>query len=213
MPIKITQLGQQPYETTWQAMQDFTAKRTAETNDEIWLVEHPAVFTQGLNGKSEYLTSHATQSNIPIVQTDRGGQITYHAPGQAVVYLLIDLKRIGLGVKALVKIMEDAIIAVLMLYAISADTLENAPGVYVNRRKIASLGLKIKKQGSYHGLALNVSMDLTPFGWITPCGLEGMQMTQMADLTSSTPNLNIVYTQLCEQLIVRLSKHHNTITS
>lgn len=201
MPIRIQSLGLQPYEQTWQAMQTFTQTRTADTEDELWLVEHPAVFTQGLNGQAHYLHPSALESNLPIVQTDRGGQITYHAPGQVIIYVLVDLKRAQIGVKALVQLMEAAIIELLRAYQIEAQTRENAPGVYVNGQKIASLGLKVKKQGCYHGLALNVDMDLTPFSWITPCGLEGMQMTQMAALTNQPVDTQLVQTELANLLI------------
>lgn len=176
MQFKIKQLGLQPYEQTWQAMQDFTLQRNEHTIDEIWLVQHPAVFTQGLNGKAEHILQ---QSDIPIVQTDRGGQITYHAPGQAIVYVLLDLKRSGLGVRALVTELENAIIEYLKSLGIESNARKDAPGVYVNNKKIASLGLKIKKHRSYHGLALNVAMDLSPFNLVNPCGLQGMQMTQV----------------------------------
>lgn len=178
MQFKIKQLGLQPYEQTWQAMQDFTLQRNEHTIDEIWLVQHPAVFTQGLNGKAEHILQ---QSDIPIVQTDRGGQITYHAPGQAIVYVLLDLKRSGLGVRALVTELENAIIEYLKSLGIESNARKDAPGVYVNNKKIASLGLKIKKHRSYHGLALNVAMDLSPFNLVNPCGLQGMQMTQVQD--------------------------------
>lgn len=181
MSIQIKQLGLQPYEQTWQAMQDFTNQRQPDTPDELWLVEHPAVFTQGLNGKAEHILQ---TSDIPIVQTDRGGQVTYHAPGQAVIYVLLDLKRAKLGVRALVTELENSLIEYLKQYAITAEARADAPGVYVDGKKIASLGLKIRKQRSYHGLALNVDMDLQPFQLVNPCGLQGMQMTQLKDLLS-----------------------------
>ncbi len=177
MNIAIKQLGLQPYEHTWQAMQSFTDQRDETTQDELWLVEHPPVFTQGLNGQAEHILS---SSDIPIVQTDRGGQVTYHAPGQAVVYVLLDLKRAKLGVRALVSELENAIIKYLAELGIESCARADAPGVYVEGQKIASLGLKIRKQRSYHGLALNVDMDLLPFSRINPCGLHGMQMTQVS---------------------------------
>ncbi len=178
MSIQIKHLGLQPYQHTWQAMQDFTDQRNAESDDEIWLVEHPPVFTQGLNGKAEHILQ---DSDIPIVQTDRGGQITYHAPGQSIVYVLIDLKRAKLGVRALVTELENSIITYLSGLGIESEARPDAPGVYVQGSKIASLGLKIRKQSSYHGLALNVDMDLTPFRLVNPCGLQGMQMVQVSD--------------------------------
>ncbi len=178
--MQIKQLGLQPYELTWQAMREFTELRQDDTPDELWIVEHPAVLTQGLNGKAEHLLQ--TLHNIPIVQTDRGGQITYHGPGQLVIYVLFDLKRAQLGVRALVTLIEASIIEYLHQLGIMANARADAPGVYVNQQKIASLGLKIRKQRSYHGLALNVDMDLSPFTLINPCGLNGMQMTQLSDL-------------------------------
>lgn len=188
MPASIKFLGLQPYLETWQAMQDFTEHRQDDSSDEFWIVEHPAVFTQGLNGKAEHLLQ---QTRIPIVQTDRGGQITYHGPGQLVLYVLVDLKRQKLGVRALVSAIESAIIELLANYGIESSAHKDAPGVYVNQQKIASLGLKIRKQKSYHGLALNLDMDLQPFQTVNPCGLQGMQMVQLKDLLTAEqmPNL------------------------
>lgn len=198
--MHIKQLGQQPYQATWQAMQDFTNQRDENTADELWIVEHPAVFTQGLNGKAEHLLQLAP--HIPLVQTDRGGQVTYHGPGQLVIYVLIDLKRNQLGVRKLVTLIEEAIIELLKNFDIEAIARADAPGVYVNNNKIASLGLKIRKQKSYHGLALNVDMDLTPFQMINPCGLQGMQMTQLSEqLTDQAcPDLETLGQQLAEIL-------------
>lgn len=203
MNIVIKQLGLQPYEATWQAMQDFTDNRTETTADEVWIVEHPAVFTQGLNGKAEHLL-HAT--DIPIVQTDRGGQITYHGPGQSIVYVLVDLKRAKLGVRALVTALENSIIEYLKQLGIDSSARADAPGVYVNGKKIASLGLKIRKQRSYHGLALNVSMDLTPFQTVNPCGLQGMLMTQISDYVAqenmpTTEQAGLVLSEILKRLI------------
>lgn len=189
MNIVTKNLGLQSYEATWQAMQDFTDNRTEITADELWIVEHPAVFTQGLNGKAEHLL-HAT--DIPIVQTDRGGQITYHGPGQTIVYVLVDLKRAKLGVRALVTALENSIIEYLQQLGIDSSARADAPGVYVNGKKIASLGLKIRKQRSYHGLALNLNMDLTPFKTVNPCGLQGMLMTQVSD---HVPHTNLPTTE------------------
>lgn len=187
--MQIKQLGLQPYESTWQAMRDFTEQRQDGTPDELWIVEHPAVLTQGLNGKAEHLLQ--TLHDIPLVQTDRGGQITYHGPGQLVIYVLFDLKRAQLGVRALVTLIEESIIEYLHQLGIKANARAEAPGVYVDHKKIASLGLKIRKQRSYHGLALNVDMDLSPFKLINPCGLNGMKMTQLSDLlpVSNTQSL------------------------
>lgn len=175
--IKIQHLGLQDYLQTYQAMQAFTQQRHADTADEIWLVEHPPVFTQGLNGQAEHIQQ--SLRTIPLVHTDRGGQITYHAPGQLIAYLLIDLKRRKLGVRQLVTLLEQACINLLTEFQLPAYARADAPGIYLEGKKIASLGLKIKRQSSYHGLALNVNMNLTPFEWITPCGLKAMQMTQL----------------------------------
>lgn len=182
MSIIIKSLGLKDYQACWKEMQTFTDNRTENTPDELWIVEHSSVFTQGLNGKAEHLLQ---QTDIPIVQTDRGGQITYHGPGQSVVYVLIDLKRNKLGVRALVTLIENSIVAYLAQLGIESQARSDAPGVYVNGDKIASLGLKIRKQKSYHGLALNVNMDLSPFNKVNPCGLQGMKMTQLANLMST----------------------------
>ena len=170
-------LGRVDYEPAWRAMQAFTAARNGQTEDELWLCEHPPVFTLGLAGKREHLLRDI---GIPLVQTDRGGQITYHGPGQLVCYLLLDLKRRGLTVKTLVQRMEQAVIDLLAGYGVAAERRAGAPGVYVAGAKIAALGLKIRNGCSYHGLALNVAMDLTPFAAINPCGYPGMTVTQLA---------------------------------
>jgi len=203
MNILIKQLGLQPYEQTWQAMQTFTDQRSTETQDEIRLVQHLPVFTQGLNGKAEHILQ---QSDIPIVQTDRGGQVTYHAPGQAIVYVLIDLKRAKLGVRALVTELENSIIEYLKLLNIDAKARADAPGVYVSGKKIASLGLKIRKQRSYHGLALNVDMDLSPFNLVNPCGLAGMQMTQLSSLLKDVPTTDDAAMQIAQILSRRIEQ-------
>lgn len=175
----VRRLATADFEPTWRAMQTFTAQRTADTADEIWLCQHPPVFTQGLAGKPEHLLRDI---GIPVVKIDRGGQITYHGPGQLVAYLLLDLKRRKLGVKALVQRIEAAIIALLGEYGTAAERRAGAPGVYVNEAKIAALGLKIKNGCSYHGLSLNVAMDLAPFSAINPCGYEGLAVTQLSEL-------------------------------
>ncbi len=203
MPIHIKTLGLQPYESTWQAMQTFTNERQDSTPDELWIVEHPAIFTQGLNGKAEHLLQ--TDHNIPIVQTDRGGQITFHAPGQLIIYILFDLKRAKLGVRALVTLIEESIIDYLSQLNILAQARADAPGVYVNQKKIASLGLKIRKQKSYHGLALNINMDLSPFKLINPCGLARMQMTQIVEqVKKNPPSLEQAGQTLSQILVQRL---------
>ncbi|TXL19118.1 octanoyltransferase [Methylococcaceae bacterium HT2] len=160
-------------------MQDYTLSRDIDSADEIWIVEHSPVFTQGLNGQPEHLLQ---VSDIPVVDTDRGGQITYHAPGQLVVYTLIDIKRRGIGVRQLVTVLEQAMIETLAQYGLQAVAKAQAPGVYIQGNKIGSVGLRIKKGCSYHGLSLNNNMDLTPFSYINPCGYQGLQVTQLANL-------------------------------
>jgi lipoyl(octanoyl) transferase len=179
MQIKVRRLGLQDYLHCLQAMQDFTLSRDEHTSDEIWVVEHPAVFTQGLNGKAEHLLQ---TSAIPVVNADRGGQITYHAPGQLVVYTLIDIKRLQIGVRDLVTILEQSMIVALVQYGIHALAKPEAPGVYIEDQKIGSVGLRIKKNCSYHGLSLNNCMDMKPFAYINPCGYQGLQITQLAEL-------------------------------
>lgn len=175
----LRQLGRVDYQTTWRAMQDFTAARDADTADEIWLLEHPPVFTLGLNGKPEHLLN---PDSIPVIKIDRGGQVTYHGPGQLVVYVLLDIARRSLGVQQLVQRMEQAVIDLLAEQQVDAVSRRDAPGVYVGERKIAALGLRVKHGRTYHGLALNVDMDLEPFNRINPCGYPGMQVTQLRDL-------------------------------
>jgi len=175
----LRQLGRADYEPTWRAMQDFTAARDADTADEIWLLEHPPVFTLGLNSKPEHLLN---PDNIPVIKIDRGGQVTYHGPGQLVVYVLLDIARRSLGVQQLVQWMEQAVIDLLAEQQVEAVGRRDAPGVYVAGRKIAALGLRVKRGRTYHGLALNVDMDLEPFNRINPCGYPGMQVTQLRDL-------------------------------
>ena len=167
-----------PYNPLWKAMKIFTTHRKLETIDEIWLLEHEPVFTQGLAGKSEHLLK---SQGIPVVRTDRGGQITYHGPGQLIVYLLFNLNRLGLNTRTFVRIIENAIVESLLEFRIKAKGKEVAPGVYVNNKKICSIGLRIRKSFSYHGLALNVAMDLKPFSFINPCGFKGLVITQMKD--------------------------------
>lgn len=199
--VTIKHLGVVDYQATWHAMQAFTAQRGAETNDEIWLLQHPPVYTQGLAGKPEHLL---TKPAIPVVKTDRGGQITYHGPGQIVVYVLFDLKRKGIGVKELVKRIEQSLIDVLQSYGIAAQRKLGAPGVYVKGAKIAALGLRVKNGCSYHGLALNVAMDLTPYGAINPCGYAGMEVTDLATLGVRV-SINDVMTTLSKHLVTQLS--------
>ncbi len=172
-------LGRQPYQPVWDAMRRFTEARGPATADELWLVEHPGVFTLGLNGKPEHLIA---PGDIPVVQVDRGGQVTYHGPGQLIAYLLLDLRRRGLGVRPTVAAMERAVIRLLQEGGVEAYARQDAPGVYVQGAKIASLGLRVRRGCCYHGLSLNVEMDLEPFRRINPCGHAGMAVTQLRDL-------------------------------
>ncbi|AGI22546.1 lipoyl(octanoyl) transferase LipB [Pseudomonas sp. MT3] len=173
------ELGIQPYEPTWHAMQRFTAERDPATPDEVWLLEHQRVFTQGQAGKAEHVLF---PGDIPVVQVDRGGQVTYHGPGQLVAYLMLDVRRSGIGVRDLVSRIEQSLIGLLEGYGVTAVSKPDAPGVYVDGAKIASLGLRIRNGRSFHGLALNVDMDLEPFRRINPCGYAGMAMTQLSQL-------------------------------
>ncbi len=173
-------LGRVEYLPTWHAMQHFTEERDADTPDEIWFLEHPPVFTLGLAGKTEHVLA---PGNIPVIHIDRGGQVTYHGPGQLLVYPLIDLKRLRLGVRAMVEAIENSVIATLKEFDIAALSKREAPGVYTqDGRKLASLGLRVRRGCSYHGLAFNVAMDLEPFSRINPCGYAGLQMTQVSEL-------------------------------
>jgi lipoyl(octanoyl) transferase len=169
-------LGRVDYESTWHAMQEFTATRDATTGDEIWFLEHPPVFTLGMNAKREHLLA---PGEIPVVQIDRGGQVTYHGPGQLVVYPLLDVRRLGLGVRQLVVALENAVIAMVAEHGVQAVSHRDAPGIYVDGRKLASIGLRIKRGCSFHGMALNVSMDLEPFRRINPCGFSGLEVTDL----------------------------------
>lgn len=181
--IQIRQLGLQPYEPISQAMHDFTDTRDESTADEIWLVEHERVFTQGQAGKAEHVL---VPGDIPVIQSDRGGQVTYHGPGQQVMYVLLNLKRRKLGVRELVTILEQTVVNTLAELQIEAYPRADAPGVYVDGRKICSLGLRIRKGCSFHGLALNIDMDLSPFLRINPCGYAGLEMTQVSSLRAGT---------------------------
>lgn len=176
--LNIRKLGRQDYESVWQAMKSFTEKRTSDTTDELWFLEHNPVFTQGQAGKAEHVLAPAS---IPVIKVDRGGQVTYHGPGQLVVYLLLDVKRSQQGPRAVVTAIEQAIIKLLQSYNVNAYAKPEAPGVYIGDAKISSLGLRFKKQRSYHGLSLNLDMDLEPFSRINPCGYEGLAVTQLID--------------------------------
>ncbi|MEX0733103.1 MAG: lipoyl(octanoyl) transferase LipB [Steroidobacteraceae bacterium] len=178
MKAIVRHFGRVDYAPTWRAMQAFTDARDADTPDELWFLEHAPVYTQGLNGKPEHLLA---TGDIPVVGIDRGGQVTYHGPGQLVMYALVDLRRRGIGVRELVMALENAVIALAARHGIKALGRRDAPGVYVRGRKLASIGLRVRRGCSYHGLALNVDMDLEPFQRINPCGMAGLAMTQLAD--------------------------------
>ncbi len=180
--LTLRRLGLRDYEPVWRAMQRFTDQRTADTPDELWLVQHPPVFTLGQAGRPEHLLA---PGEIPVINVDRGGQVTYHGPGQIVAYPLLDLKRLGLGVRALVSRIEEAIIQVLAGYGISSEARSDAPGVYVGEAKIAALGLRVRKGCCFHGLAFNIDMDLEPFQRINPCGYKGLQVTQLSALAEA----------------------------
>ena len=193
----IRNLGLTDYEPVWQAMKAFTHDRDDDTPDQLWITEHRPVYTQGLNGRAEHLLETA---DIPIVQVDRGGQVTYHGPGQLVVYCLLDLNRLGIGVRSLVSAIENAIIAVLAGYGVESAARSDAPGVYVGDAKIAALGLRVRKGRSYHGLSLNLDMDLAPFAGINPCGYSNLAVTQLADLGVAFEQARITR-QLCDELM------------
>ncbi len=199
--VRVRRLGFVDYEPTWRAMQEFTARRTAATTDELWLLEHPPVYTLGIAGRSEHLPR--VDNGIPVIKVDRGGQITYHGPGQIVAYLLLDMRRRGLTVRPLVRRMEQAVIDLLAAYGISAAGRAEAPGVYVDGAKIAALGLRIKNGCCYHGLAFNVDMDLAPFHAINPCGYPGLQVSQTRDLGITDP-IQVLGEQLIQHLLRRL---------
>lgn len=192
--------GLQPYAPTWQAMQMLTQSRDENTPDEIWLLQHERVFTQGQAGKAEHLLQ---TGDIPVVQVDRGGQVTYHGPGQLIAYLMLDLRRRKLGVRELVDIIEQSIVELLADYGIQAYPKPDAPGVYVDEQKICSLGLRIRRGCSFHGLALNLNMDLEPFLRINPCGYAGLQMTQLRTLAPQA-DLEAVPNNLVNHLVKKL---------
>ncbi|WHR52843.1 lipoyl(octanoyl) transferase LipB [Vibrio furnissii] len=195
--LVVRRFGRQDYHPVWQAMHDFTDQRDDTTRDEVWLVEHNPVFTQGQAGKAEHLLN---TGDIPVVQSDRGGQVTYHGPGQIVAYFLINLRRKKLGVRELVTDIENLVINTLNAYNIDAAARPDAPGVYVEGKKICSLGLRIRKGCSFHGLALNVNMDLSPFLRINPCGYQGMEMVQVSDL-GGPARIEDVEQQLIKELV------------
>ena len=202
--ILVKRLGRVDYEPTWQAMREFTLRRTAATPDELWLLQHPPVYTLGIAARAQHLPRF--DNGIPVVKTDRGGQITYHGPGQPVVYLLLDMKRRGLSVRPLVRLMENAVIDLLAEYGVAASGRVDAPGVYAGNAKVAALGLRIRNGCCYHGVALNADMDLSPFRAIDPCGYPGLDVTQARDLgIADTPDL--LGEKLIEHLLKRLEVH------
>jgi lipoyl(octanoyl) transferase len=197
----IRHLGEVDYKKTWQAMQDFTDNRDKGTADELWILQHPPVYTLGKNGKPEHVLN---ARDIPVVNSDRGGQVTYHGPGQIVVYTLLDLNRLEIGVRELVTRIEHSIIDLLSAHGIESNARREAPGVYVNNAKIAALGLRVRKGCSFHGLALNVNMDLEPFSRINPCGYEGLEVTQLNNFVSDI-DIDRVIDHLQQELLKNLS--------
>ncbi|MBM3357912.1 MAG: lipoyl(octanoyl) transferase LipB [Betaproteobacteria bacterium] len=185
LDLRVRRLGRVDYEPTWRAMQEYTAARTRATPDELWLLEHRPVYTLGVAGRDEHRPR--AENGIPVLRVDRGGQITYHGPGQSVVYLLLDLRRRGLAVRALVRIMEQAVIDLLAIHGIAAAGRNEAPGVYVDGAKVAAVGLRVRNGCCYHGLAFNADMDLAPFHAINPCGYPGLAVTQARDLGVTDP--------------------------
>ena len=201
--IKIKEKGLQDYNSTWQEMVSFTENRDNHTEDELWTLEHRSVFTQGLSGKPEHLLR---ETEIEVIKSDRGGQITYHGPGQLIVYCLIDIKRLGIGVKQMVSIIEKSIIDLLSDFSISSHKIPGAPGVYVDGSKIAALGLKVKRGKTYHGLSLNVDMNLSPYNLINPCGYKDLKITQISNLTDNKPDLDKIKKQLTKNLVKYVSR-------
>ena len=201
--IKIKEKGLQNYNSTWHEMVSFTENRDNHTEDELWTLEHRSVFTQGLSGKPEHLLR---ETEIEVIKSDRGGQITYHGPGQLIVYCLIDIKRLGIGVKQMVSIIEKSIIDLLSDFSISSHKIPGAPGVYVDGSKIAALGLKVKRGKTYHGLSLNVDMNLSPYNLINPCGYEDLNVTQMSNLTDNKLVLDTINEKLTKYLTKYVSR-------
>lgn len=199
--LSVRHLGMRDYEPVWRAMQHYTDQRDGGSEDQLWLVQHPPVFTQGQAGKAEHILA---PGDIPIVQVDRGGQVTYHGPGQLVAYPLLDIERRQMGVRQLVDGLEQAIIRVLADYDIPSIARKDAPGVYVDGRKIASLGLRIRKGRTYHGLAFNIDMDLEPFSRINPCGFQGLELTQLSALVEGV-TIADVEQRLCHHMADVLS--------
>ena len=201
--IKIKEKGLQEYTSTWQEMVSFTENRNSQTEDELWILEHRSVFTQGLSGKPEHLLK---KTKIEVIKSDRGGQITYHGPGQLIVYCMIDIKRLGIGVKQMVSIIEMSIMDVLSDYSIKSHKVPGAPGVYVDGSKIAALGLKVKQGKTYHGLSLNIDMNLAPYDLINPCGYKDLNVTQMSNLTDNKLELDTIKEKLTKCLTKYVSR-------
>ena len=197
--IRVRHLGEVDYLDAWQQMQAYTDARTADSDDQIWLLSHPPVFTLGKSGKPEHILD---AGDIPVINSDRGGQVTYHGPGQLVAYILFDIARARIGVRQLVTIIEQSVIDLLADYGVTANARADAPGVYVNDAKIAALGLRVRKGRSFHGLSLNIDMDLEPFSRINPCGYQDLQVTQMSDELSATN-----FTDVGERLLMKLMNH------
>jgi len=197
--LRVRHLGLSDYESTWHAMQDFTDQRNEDTPDELWLVQHPPVFTQGQAGKAEHVLA---PGDIPVVQVDRGGQVTYHGPGQIVAYPLLDIRRKKMGVREMVNRIEESIIHVLEAYGVKGERRQGAPGIYVNDEKIAALGLRVRRGRTFHGLAFNVDMDLEPFQRINPCGFEGLRVTQLSAFTPV--ELSTVESRLLDSIALHL---------
>ena len=196
--FKVRELGLRDYQSVWDDMRTFNQQRDVTSSDEIWLVEHPATFTLGLNGKPEHIID---AHDIPVIQCDRGGQVTYHGPGQIVAYIMLDLQRRHWGIKKLVNRLEQTVIDVLAEYEIAAERKSDAPGVYVDGAKIAALGLRVRRGCSYHGLSFNVDMDLAPFSYINPCGFEGLSSTQLKDC-----RIDVDIEQVKQQLLHHLTQ-------
>jgi lipoyl(octanoyl) transferase len=195
-PLQVRQLGLVPYEPTWAAMQAYTDTRDEGSADQLWVLEHPPVFTQGQAGRAEHVLA---AGDIPVIQADRGGQVTYHGPGQVVIYPLLDIRRLGLGVRELVTLIESAIIDVLAGYGLAGRRRNGAPGVYLGDAKVAALGLRVRRGCSFHGLAFNVNLDLEPFARINPCGYQGLAVTRLADHAPATTG------EVGERLVARLA--------
>ncbi len=202
MPPIVKRLALQEYETVWHEMQNFTQNRDKQTADEIWIVEHPPIYTLGLNGKREHLLNDV---NIPVIETDRGGQITYHGPGQLVIYLLLDIERLNMGVRPVVTLLEQAMIKALSQYGLKAMAKPEAPGVYINDRKIGSVGIRVKRGCCYHGLSLNNDLDLTPFNYINTCGYTDLEVTRLSDLDVKITNYELAV-PVIHHLIQAISK-------